>query len=458
MVNMRTLFIGLLCIACLPAWAQKRIGFRHDDYVATTWKGIDSLNYDYDAQGNLTWLYAVKGNATNGWDWNYKTTILYNANNQRETQTREKGGNGFWENEHQYHYSYNVNNHLTSIEYWKWINNAWTNVGKIEYNGLNSFGKPQEEINYVWNNGAWKFQSKKYYEYVNGQDLVQSEDLLYWDITTLTWKKFERRYYTYVQTQIGTYTYMVPDTNNAWRNVSKTLNLYNANLQITQKLEQQYDTLLYSFQDVYRHQYTYGANGKLAENRREEKNGSTWTPTHRTTYLYAANDSLAEWFYEQNNGSWEFLNRTTYGYTGPVITEEKHYTGVGNTWSEINRLQTTYNSNNDSVYVQKDNTVGSNYEPVYREFFYYNVHPLTVADPLTSTIRCYPNPCRNQFQVNFSASAATHWVLLDVLGRKRMEVFQPAAQTSLQFNVEHIPAGTYLLFQNGHYVQALVKE
>jgi hypothetical protein len=439
----------MLIFLSVQAMSQHRkIGYRHDEYLSNQWTGIDSILYNYNASGNITWLYALKGDSFQNWNLQTRVTYIYDVAQHLTEKIREKGVGGFWANDNRYVYSYDGSGNNTLIDYFTWNGSAWNNAGKISYTGYNANGKCAQALTQSWNGGSWTNISRSDYSYINGQYLVQYEDQYLWDLSILNWKKYQRHYYTYLQDSIGSHTLMQPDTINNWQSVSKTINFYNADMLKIEKRNQLFDSnhVAYTINHTL---YTYSATKKLLNSDYELPSGSSWSPQSRVTYLYDANDSLIEYYSENYNGSWQFDGRTTLTYNAGLPSEEIHFTGIGNNWVEQTKINYTYDTFDSLTYRLEQQHNGSSFQPQKQEFYYYNQWPLNTTSTEILELCLYPNPVKNQLNIRFTSKqeAMAECSIYDLLGRKRVAMSTPlnSGLNNLQMPVESLSSGVYML-------------
>jgi Secretion system C-terminal sorting domain len=447
---MKNFFLAVLVLMIsINTFSQaKKIGYRHDNYVNNAWQGIDSVVYDYNADSNLTLLYAVKGDTNNTWDVNYKYTYTYDANQNKIGQLREKWIGSNFVNENKYIYTYDGNNNLTLVEYFTWSLGVWNNTGKITYTGYNASGLPAQVITQAWSNNTWANIGRSDYAYYTPGDLVQSQDDYLWDVINIAWKRYERRYYTYLQNLIGSITVSEPDTNNNWQSKNKVINSYNTtNLLLIQQRNQLFDTLHQAY-DINRTIFTYSGTNKLVEEMYETPLGTTWSQENRKTYVYNTADTLTEYYTELNTSGWVLDQRTTLAYTNGLVAEQKHFIGNAGTWLETEIINNTYNADSLVTFIQKESYSNSVYTPAKREFFYYNVNPLAFHQfNWQENLRLYPNPCANEISLDLLVVGTDMATILiyDMQGRCRLSLSQPlkTGANKVIISTVDLPNGMY---------------
>lgn len=453
----RTLFFIFLVVGFCRihvAAQQKLIGYRHNDYYNNNWLGIDSMLFDYNNGGDTLWHFAIKGDSQNGWKNNFRYTFQWDANHHRTYQIREKpNGSGGWQNDNQYFYTYDGSGNLTEVVYQIW-NNGWQNNGHLTFSGYNSFNKPSNILTESWNGAVWSPVASNDKSYVNSQYLLQYDSYFYWDGASSSWKKINRKYYTYLQDSISSIQVSLPDSIGNWKSSTKEVRAYNlSNMLLTSVTNQVFDTAQ-NLQDVDRYKCTYSGTNKISLVEYQLPAGTLWNSTKRTNYVYDGNDSLSLLFSEVNTGVWENDKKTEYTLTQGKITEERHYDGAASSWAEVFKINNTYDANSNKTYTLWSNYSGSSYSPVKEEFFYYNTYPLSVMDPLVNEWTMYPNPAVNEVVVecnSFKAQPITI-SLYDQLGRIRMMVIQnvQVGRNRVSIPVNEFPEGAYMLRLNGN--------
>lgn len=440
-------FVGL-CQININA-QQKLIGYRHNDYYNNNWLGIDSMLFDYNNGGDTLWHFAIKGDSQNGWKNNFRYTFQWDANHHRTYQLREKSnGMGGWQNDNQYFYTYDGSGNLTEVVYQIW-NNGWQNNGHLTFSGYNSFNKPANILTESWNGAVWSPVASNDKSYVNSQYLLQYDSYFYWDGVSSSWKKINRKYYTYLQDSISSIQVSVPDSIGNWKGSTKEVRAYNlSNMLLTSVTNQLFDTAQ-NLQDVNRYKYTYSGTNKISMVEYQLPAGTLWNTTKRTNYVYDSNDSLSLLFSEVNTGAWENDKKTEYTLNLGKITEERHYDGAASSWAEAYKINYTYDANSNKTYALWSNYSGSSYSPVKEEFFYYNQYPLGLSSFSQQHLTIYPNPAKEEVCVEAFAekSEMITFKLYDMLGNERMRMIQPLSSGR---NLIHIPLanvadGSYIL-------------
>lgn len=447
---MKYVVIAFASFIILSSHAQNRkIGYRHDDFLNGQWQGIDSIIYDYNAAANLTWLYALKGDNQLQWNPSQRVTYTYNANQNLTEKIREKGVGATWALDNKYAYSYDGLGNNTQIDYSVWNGSTWANAGKIMYTGYNANGKYATITAQSWTGGTWMNTTRYDYTYVNGQYLTESEDQYIWDVATIAWKKYQRHYYNYIQDSLVSDIYLEPDTFGNWEKISRILRTFDlAIMKVSESKYQLYDSVGNPF-NIDRTTYAYSATNKVIQTNFEEALGSLWVPTSRVTYIYDTNDSLKERFSQNNNNGWINNQRSTFSFVNGLLDEEKQYVGTGTSWNESKKINFNYNGSDSLIYRLEQTYNNGNYTPFKQEFFYYNLYPLSTSSLESGNIKVYPNPTISNLYVDLEAMKANNATLtiLDMYGRKRVVMQTPlqAGNNHCSLRTEQLEPGLYLL-------------
>lgn len=435
---------------------HRKIAQRHDDYINGNWRGRDSIQFGYnsDALQNSILAYRFDTMALN-WPYEYKYTFTFTASQKIKTQLREKWNGSAWVNQNRYLYTFDANDNNTDVDYQTWNGSAWVPTGKITYAGYNSYNVPMSQLVQYYSGSTLLNLSKFDMTYLPLSAKLQSKEQYNWDLTSSSWKKFERYYYNYNQDSISISTRLIPDANNNWLAEKRTVNNYNSfPFHLTEALFQQWDTAATTpvWVNLAKDSVKYNANNLRDQFLSFEAAGSGWSPTRRVQYIYDINDKLIDYQIEVNNGGWINDQRFTYSYTGNLVSEQLGYAGAGSSWVQNKRKQFLYDANDNNIFMQEDDYNGS-YTPYARDFYYYTDFTvgLNTFSSLDASWQLAPNPAQSKFTIlattknSFQAGIE----IRDLQGRLLIQIQQPL---HLGENAIHIDAS---VLSNGNYLVTL---
>jgi hypothetical protein len=137
--------------------------------------------------------------------------------------------------------------------------------------------------------------------------------------------------------QISTIIYFYLD-NGIWVNSGKTQYTYDANNNLSEYLEQDWDETNSIWANRYKVIITYNAAGKVSLETSYVLNNSVWSYNSKESYLYDSNNQLlSDTTYTYSSNSWTYLRKENYTYdsNANLITKIKYQ------WDETNLAWTT---------------------------------------------------------------------------------------------------------------------
>ncbi len=429
----------------------RKIAQRHDDFVSSNWKGVDSILFDYNSDARLINQTALKGNASNAWDNFSKYSFYLNPAGKVNVQVRENWNGNAWVYATKYTNTYDASSNLTLIEYHTWDGSTWIPNAKIEYTGYNALGNWNQQITYNYIGGTWIYAFKGTQQFINPTAFLQTKESESWDNNLQQWNKIERLSYTYYQDSIGSITRSTASVNNTWVSNAQYLYTYFSSpfrLQTyTTKLWNQ-DSL--NFINDSRTNYTYNAAANYDQIISEDYIGaSTWSPIIRTQHLYNPSNQLIEKYSEENIGGWQNKDRNTYTYSVNLVNEDLYYVGSATNWNLSKKTNYNYDVNDNLIFKQQEDYNGINYTPSSRDFYYYNtfVVGLYETESMNASTILFPNPCKDRLHIQLESDqqSTIQINIVDLLGRNRILISSPVRKGKNSIDIETNTLAT------GHY-------
>lgn len=443
-------FFLLQCLLDFSALSQtvvhRRIAQRHDDFSGNAWQGVDSTEFFYNARAALTLRNQLKANGAN-WDPFFRYTFTLDNSDRVTVQLRENWISGNWTNNTRYSYSYDASGNVTEILYDVWNGTTWAPTGKIVYSGYSN-GLYTDELVSNWSGGAWANMSKTQRIITNGK--VQSSDKFNWNTLSHSWKKFQRLSYAYNQDSLASLTVSLPNWMDVWTADNRTIHNYSTNPFLKyESLYQSWDTASSAWINNSRISYVYTPTNQIDLIKTELWSGA-WQDLSRHKYLYNASDELSEDYRENFSGAWSNDFRNTYSYTGTQLTEIMEYSGNGSAWTLSGKKQMAYNALDSLIFMQKEMHNGSTFEPVSRDFYYYQSFTVGLNDVFYNKLsfELFPVPTQNQLNIllQHSNSRQIHLEVLDFSGRILQKQTQwSGLANNFTLDVESLPKGLYML-------------
>lgn len=447
-------FLVLIYHSHAQTTVYRKIAQRHDDYISSNWKGVDSILFDYNSDARLINQTALKGNATNGWDNFSKYSFYLNPAGKVNVQVRENWNGSAWVYATKYTNTYDASSNLTLIEYHTWDGSNWIPNAKTEYTGYNAFGNWNQQITYNYIGGTWVYAFRGTQQFINPTAFLQTKESESWDNNLQQWNKIERLSYTYYQDSIGSITRSTPSPNNTWVSNAQYLYTY---FSIPFRL-QTYTTKLWNqdslnFLNDSRTNYTYNAAANYDQIISEDYIGaSNWSPIKRTQHLYNPSNQLIEKYSEENIGGWQNKDRNTYTYSSNFVNEDLYYVGSASNWNLSKKTNYNYDVNDNLIFKQQEDYNGINYTPSSRDFYYYNsfVVGLYETESMDASTVLFPNPCNDRLHIQLESDKETaiQINIVDMLGRNRILISSPIRKGKNIIDIE-----TNTLATGNYFVQ-----
>ena len=304
---------------------------------------------EYNAVGKTT--LDIQYTAHNGTTWSAGTKKEYdydNAGNQIEYTYYSSLSNGNWVRSTREIWTY-TSGKKTLYEKYTWSNGNWVGSTK-EIWTFNASGKQILYEKFGWSNGDWaiSLQENAGYDNAGNNTLVEN-----YTITSGTWKGSKKEEYTYnsANKKTGTITYKW--SNSAWvKNVwtvtdydaagntiesckynwkneawvgtgTRTLQTYNSNKKVTEKITQSWSTALNDWLNKTRNTTQYSGSKTTQEaSYKWSADANDWVGTSRSDWHYNAaglNDTIKT--YTPDGTGWLYSGRTvnTYNAEGTNI-------------------------------------------------------------------------------------------------------------------------------------------
>jgi hypothetical protein len=258
----------------------------------------------------------------------------------------------------------------------------------------------------VWDNTSQSYTKRmKYYKTYNTSDreLLTLVELY----SSVGWQNYIRKNVAYDGAGRDTVITNESFNNAAWRNQDREYHTYNSNGTLNTWVSQTWDTVNSSWVNFTRMTYNYDVNGNETLFLYELWNASTnnWKMSYRNTSTYSnANEilSLTAEYYDNSTNNWTNGYQFLYYYnsashliahvnmngsaSGWMKGDSTSYsarnstgyplTSLGYTWNggwqPFKRYTYTYTSNNQKSSYTEEVWNGSNFDNVFRGFYFYN--------------------------------------------------------------------------------------
>jgi hypothetical protein len=390
--------VSILAIS-LQSLAQKKIGQRRDVWQAGAWKGVDSIIWDYNSNGDSVLKQStVFNNST--WAPLQRNTFIYNTNGKVSKHLRDNWVGGTWVNGSQFLSAYNLQNNIVNYTQQTW------NAGTNSYENKNqanttytSTGKINDVVYSVYYQNAWAPQSKEVYGYDVLDSLAEYYNLNYNAISQAFENNIKRTFYWSAAGPITQYNeYLYNKDSGQYFQSFQILHFYTSNGDILQTEYKKNNNLA---KDK-RISYTYGTNNKVIEVETELADTlGAYNKDTKTTYSYNAANLVSEsaMFTALNNVVWLQDTNTKYTYDGSNrVTQIEHQqvsSGVATTVQQTTNIYYPYYTH----YLLQDVFTG-NLVNKEQAFYYYNQYPLNIVQPQNRQLALYPNPCSNNLNIS----------------------------------------------------------
>ncbi len=280
------------------------------------------LKYDffYDDNGNDTLAISYSPNTTGQWENSSKTECIYNATDNAILRTTYEWDaiSSQWLKYRKRERTYNSNDNQTLYIQYYWDENmaVWQNHSKYE-TMYDTDENKISEIDYQWDDTANNWMENQRIEniYVDGQ-LVENVEYI-WIETTQQWIGYKEAYVydTKGNTTITTFYDWDSDTQ-TWQNESKIETFYDANNNITSKLEYQWHSSQ-QWTEIIMSEYTYNLEGQLILFIRYLKNNDIWVTIRKIEYEY---DNMGNQILIAEYDTWDEATQQWIGYNKKEFT------------------------------------------------------------------------------------------------------------------------------------------
>lgn len=365
--------------------AGRRSNYLQREWNTNTqsWINKSQETYTYDAAGNLILSLSQKWDAnSNIWNNYYRYSYTYDGLNQMTSSLVEKWNVNVWKNVDRDTYVFSdtlLTKHQWDV--WDDNNNAWRNFYKYDYT-YNGNGKCETETYSTWNTNAnvWQFHQQKIFAYNNA---LQETGMLQKSWQNNAWKNYSRYSYNFSNTGQRLSALYEEWKNNAWVNTFRYDNTFDGQDRLSLENIQLWDAQTNTWKNYQHTLYDYDNNSNIlsvTEKKPDANNNSIMN-----------NDKIRLFTYNSNN---------------------KKTTETRKTWNLTQQMW--HLTANDSRY-----------------HYHYETYTTAAAhqNKLAGTVKAYPNPASNavQIEVQLERPAALTLVIMDIAGRKRLQVTYPAA-------------------------------
>ncbi|MEP3838863.1 MAG: T9SS type A sorting domain-containing protein [Algibacter sp.] len=286
----------------------------------------------------------------------------------------------------------------------------------------------------------------------NSNDLpVESINQL-WNEETSSWEDQLKTEFIYTGTNLTQYI-NYDWLNNTWEQSNRELNTYNASNLLTENITQTWD-----------------------------ETNMVWMNNTKTEYTYNPNDTfniVTIYHRDNSNGNWVNDTRETYNYTGNLLSSKKSDTWNTSAWENDRISNYSYDSNNFLIETLKTKWDGATYENENRIlqtnnsdgfpteminqtwFFgswlsasrdrrtYPSCASLSIKDVAKSELKIYPNPTKNELNINNKTPGLVS--ITDLNGRQIKSFIHKNNTT--RFDTSKISNGVYLLRFEGENIK-----
>lgn len=320
-------------------------------------------------------------------------------------------------------------------------NNKWIGSGKYVY-AFDANGNDTLEIDYNWDttSNQWIGSGKYVYAYsANGNRTLQID--YNWDTINKQWiniYKFDSQYNAIGEDTLDLAS-IWDTTSNNWIVSWKYRYTYDNYGNETSEIDANWDTPTNRWIDFWKHEYTYDANGNETEEIYIywDVTTSQWINDWDYQYSYDVNNNESmeiDSYWEETNSQW--INYWKYNY---------FFDAGGNETLEID----SYWDNISNQWVLNSET-----------FWYNSIHILSnvINSASLSSIRLYPDPANDRFNLEIFNSSVTHCHLFNSSGQL-INSF-PAIQGTNTYDISNIKPGMYFICvpaQNGTSMIKLIK-
>jgi hypothetical protein len=383
---MKKITLIMLFVFTFAAQGQNKLLSSITEYYnGTSWAIGSGVNYEYDANNNLT----------------------------SETNLNWDGGTSSWKTSSKTTYTYNASNQVTTSIEQMW--NITTNQLENSYRGTTTYtsGKYAGESNEIWNSttSSWVNEWKNVVSY-NSNNLV--DNAVFYNWVGSQWVLGSRETIAYDSNNKKTSDTSEDWNGSLWVNVNKTILSYNANNKIILNRSTVWDDInsLWVVKDKI--DYVLDATG----NRTSETNTEISTnKKNKQEYAYDTSSlmtSFANPFRDKTGVDYFFED---FPYVNKLLVEN-YFTYDIATSSYKNSNRTTYDyANSITLGTEKFETANT-------------------------TITVFPNPTKDLLNIQTSLTTDIEKVIVtDIAGKTVLK----QNQNTTQVNVQNLAKGMYLL-------------
>ncbi len=369
-----------------------------------TGKELEKIQREHDSAGLVTNLYSSSGLlettirydwSGNNWEPSFKSDYFYD-NQNRVIEVESWYWNAIWIRNVRHLYTHDpVGNVLTDItQTW---NNAWQNDSKFTYS-YNTQGNELSRMYESWN-GQWEKQFRNLTSYTS-QDQVSVFLIQQWD--QFQWKNDLRSSYTY--NSFGNpETLLVENWSNQWVNLSKTLNTFDGNQNLTQTQIQIWTGSIWENDWLYKKTYN-SMDQEIIRISQTWDNGS-WKNAWREEYDYdQSNNKIEEIIKEWDQNQWKNDQRRTWTFdSNNKVTNYHWQLWQSNAWEDNARTAYTYNAAGDLELEIRELWRNNSWEFDYkRELSYLAVSKIDELSREKMT-KLFPNPANDLVTVEIES-------------------------------------------------------
>lgn len=431
--------------------ASRLIGSVYATYNGTIYEQTDSTTYVYSNGRGLSNQF--------GWLADIATSYIYNPSITN------------YDNSGKSNYTYDANNHITSILVQTWNNstNSYQNSAYYVVNYDANFNLSNYIIQSWDATGSIWINSSQYNLTYDTHNNLLSQISTVWNTATSAWENQNKDIYTYdANNNMLTRIYQSWNTaTNAWENQSKNINTYNAANKVLSNIYQNWNTTTNAWENSSNLLNTYNTSNLLTNELSKFWNTTTnmWENGSQTYHQYNSNNddtlSLIQYW---NGTSWDNANKYLQTYnTSHSLTLQiyQNWNSGTNLFENYGRNRYTYNSYNQQTSFYKDSwNIGGFWKPDTLNFDnasrnYYETYQTGVESVNISSgiVNVYPNPTTNLLNINVSA---------EDLGNSIITIFNTQGILVKQWNIgnqnnyntsistQSLAAGNYYLMINGN--------
>jgi hypothetical protein len=358
------------------------------DSVSTVWKNSSLAPREYDALHRLT-RRTIQNWAGINWANLSRVNLTYNGTFTKPSEEIIQSWSGIWDNFYKWSYAYNSSGFEISRTDQRWLGGTWVNDKKTDrvYDSNNNV---IEYIQQDWDGSAWVYDYRYIYNY-NSSEQLTDYLLQYW-------------------------------VSGAWQNTTREFSYYNSSGLNNERITEQY--VSGNWQKYGRTLLDYTAQNLLSlyEYQNWDNNNSIWVPTHRTSYIYDAQQNLTTSTFHQMGMNWYDVRRNIYAYD-----------------ANNNRLSNTY----------QENLMG--WQNINRYLFEYEQYTPTAIESFSNlnSVELFPNPTLDNctLMITGDKESVLNLELYNLQGQQ-LKQWQHRINTEkdlIKIDIQNYPAGIYFI-------------